>query len=337
MHEPLEITLKTLTPIWTGGVETGKMDRIHETGIIGSLRWWYEAIVRGLGGSACDPTEHSCIYDPEKPNNGLCDVCQVFGATGWRRRFRLVVKETQMQSQPVTHPVKADRSYQDRRGKTKIPTWYFQNPPRSGNFSIELQSLDPQFSVRLLQGLIQLAVDWTALGARTQMGFGIVELVSDRLTNNPFNGLSFTSGSSGSNLPSLRNMFFARIRKKGATDQDTFNLKYDLRRLFADDQTVRHFVMGTVKGNRIAAKVHMSRPYGDGIIRVWGWLPEEADVWDSTWNRDKVLDKIKEHLKTNYQLTSWREFNNSRDTNKRYNDIQNFLHSLWEGNNEPNK
>lgn len=45
----MEIKIKTLTPIWTGGFEPGKMDRIHETGIIGSLRWWYEAIVRGLG------------------------------------------------------------------------------------------------------------------------------------------------------------------------------------------------------------------------------------------------------------------------------------------------
>ena len=43
------IRLRTLTPLWTGGVETGKMDRIHETGIIGSLRWWYETLVRGLG------------------------------------------------------------------------------------------------------------------------------------------------------------------------------------------------------------------------------------------------------------------------------------------------
>ena len=45
MIEPLNITLKTLTPLWTGGVN-GKVDRIHETGIIGSLRWWYEAIMR---------------------------------------------------------------------------------------------------------------------------------------------------------------------------------------------------------------------------------------------------------------------------------------------------
>lgn len=48
MTEPLIITLKTLTPLWTGGAD-GRSDRLHTTGIIGSLRWWYEGIVRGLG------------------------------------------------------------------------------------------------------------------------------------------------------------------------------------------------------------------------------------------------------------------------------------------------
>jgi CRISPR-associated protein Cmr1 len=81
----LEIKLKTLTPIWTGGAD-GKCDRLHETGIIGSLRWWYEALVRGLGGYACDPTiEGRC---PDK--NGMhCAVCELFGCTGWARKFRL--------------------------------------------------------------------------------------------------------------------------------------------------------------------------------------------------------------------------------------------------------
>jgi len=54
MSRELLITLRTLTPLWTGGVD-GSMDRIHETGIIGSLRWRYEAIVQGLEGRACDP------------------------------------------------------------------------------------------------------------------------------------------------------------------------------------------------------------------------------------------------------------------------------------------
>ncbi|RLG29077.1 type III-B CRISPR module RAMP protein Cmr1, partial [Methanosarcinales archaeon] len=45
---PTTIGIRTLTPIWTGDAD-GKCTEIKETGIIGSMRWWYEAIVRGLG------------------------------------------------------------------------------------------------------------------------------------------------------------------------------------------------------------------------------------------------------------------------------------------------
>jgi CRISPR-associated protein Cmr1 len=57
----MSIEIETLTPICTGGVK-GDCDILHETGIIGSMRWWYEVIVRWLGGDACDPTEHGCIF-----------------------------------------------------------------------------------------------------------------------------------------------------------------------------------------------------------------------------------------------------------------------------------
>lgn len=329
----LELKLKTLTPLWTGGVETGKMDRIHETGIIGSLRWWYEAIVRGLGGWACDPSQGSCIYDKKKSNNGLCDVCQVFGATGWRRRFRLVVQDNQMRKQQVTHPMEADRSYQDNDGKTCIPTWYFQNPPQAGQFSIQLQSLQSEFSIGIIQGLIQFVTDWGALGARPQMGFGVVEIVDGRLDSNPFNTLKLTGTGLSENIPSLQNMFIARIQRQGATDRETFNPKYDLRRLFAgvNDSNVRHFVMGTVKGDRMGSKIFMSRPYADGLMRVWGWVPEQADVWNNHWDRQKVLNKIHNHLKTKYCLKIWREFNSPRDDKEQCTDKQEFLNSLWEG------
>jgi CRISPR-associated protein Cmr1 len=78
----LPITLQTVTPIWTGGAD-GKSDQLHVTGIMGSLRWWYEVLVRSVGGRVCIPGENSCQYDLSKPYTGLCDVCRVFGATGW--------------------------------------------------------------------------------------------------------------------------------------------------------------------------------------------------------------------------------------------------------------
>jgi CRISPR-associated protein Cmr1 len=85
----MEIQLKTLTPLWTGGVDQTS-DRLHETGLLGSLRWWYEALVRGLGGYACDPTsEDRC---PDKKGQH-CVVCELFGCTGWGRKFRLQVTD----------------------------------------------------------------------------------------------------------------------------------------------------------------------------------------------------------------------------------------------------
>ncbi len=104
--DELSFTFSTLTPIWTGDARRS-CTRAQESGVIGSLRWWYEGIVRGMGGYACDPTaagESACRLDVKKyqkgqaeglrggkllAHAGLCPACQFFGATGWRRRFRV--------------------------------------------------------------------------------------------------------------------------------------------------------------------------------------------------------------------------------------------------------
>lgn len=77
-------TLKALTDIWTGDAE-GKPGRTITTGLLGSIRWWFEVVVRGLGGSACDPTQTEC------QDRDHCVVCELFGCTGWARKFRFNV------------------------------------------------------------------------------------------------------------------------------------------------------------------------------------------------------------------------------------------------------
>lgn len=95
-----EIELTAQTSVWTGGVDQ-KSDRVHETGLIGSLRWWYEALVRGMGGYACDPTTDNRCPD----NQGRrCNACELFGCTGWARKFRLQVLTTstkQLLQEPI--------------------------------------------------------------------------------------------------------------------------------------------------------------------------------------------------------------------------------------------
>ncbi|RRR68782.1 MAG: type III-B CRISPR module RAMP protein Cmr1 [Candidatus Viridilinea halotolerans] len=117
----MDVPITTLTPLWTGGVETGRVDRLHETGILGSMRWWMEALVRGMGGYVCDPTTQKCLYDPSKPDNGICAVCHVFGATGWRRRFRLEVEDDTQPDRGVQPQIRAQRQY-NRNGRDQTPT-----------------------------------------------------------------------------------------------------------------------------------------------------------------------------------------------------------------------
>ncbi|MGQ9720271.1 MAG: type III-B CRISPR module RAMP protein Cmr1 [Candidatus Jordarchaeum sp.] len=81
------IKLEELTKIWTGDADKKSSKLLRETGIIGSLRWWYEAMIRGLRGTACDPTDTNC------KDNNHCDACELFGCTGWARKFRLEVEK----------------------------------------------------------------------------------------------------------------------------------------------------------------------------------------------------------------------------------------------------
>jgi CRISPR-associated protein Cmr1 len=339
MEKDITLTINTLTPLWTGGVD-GKIDRIHETGIIGSLRWWYEAIVRGLGGEACDPTsEHKCHFNTEeyKTSNavnetqrlrdaGLCDVCQIFGATGWKRQFRMSIEESKLSIATIESMIEANRL----NHKNKKPKWYFPDPtkinqkptppntPRIGSLTISILSLNKLFNSEIIAGLICFIADWAAIGSKVQSGFGIV--ASSNINTKPFFDQIITSVGIKSypELPNLQNIFFAVIQptnKKLFVIQDTFNLKYDLRRLFEHDNWLRHFIMGSVKPDLIAAKVKISSPYNNNSsIRVWGWIPIIQNFGKNTSNRNKVIDRIHNHLNENYKLTVWQKMNSDNET-----------------------
>ncbi|GIW72671.1 MAG: hypothetical protein KatS3mg102_2213 [Planctomycetota bacterium] len=95
--------MKALTDIWTGSVvleeKGGKLkerivpDRLVPTGLLGSIRWWFEVVVRGLGGGACDPSRHQCPDHRKAPADPghHCVACELFGCTGGARKFRFDV------------------------------------------------------------------------------------------------------------------------------------------------------------------------------------------------------------------------------------------------------
>jgi len=171
----MDVQITTLTPFWTGGVD-GTTDRLHESGLIGSLRWWYEAIVRGLGGEACDPSQSKCTFDAERYKQssastrsqrlrdaGLCDACQLFGATGWRRRFRLTVVDDK------TDPIWAGLQPLNIRPPDRTRGWFLP-PGRMGTFTVRLTG-DPE-AVQRIAALLIFLEQWGSLGARAQLGYG---------------------------------------------------------------------------------------------------------------------------------------------------------------------
>jgi CRISPR-associated protein Cmr1 len=95
-HGTREWRLTALTDLWTGSVilkdakERIVPDRLLPTGLLGSLRWWFEVATRGLGGAACDPSDGGRCPDQ---HGKRCVVCELFGCTGWGRRFRFEVRD----------------------------------------------------------------------------------------------------------------------------------------------------------------------------------------------------------------------------------------------------
>jgi CRISPR type III-B/RAMP module RAMP protein Cmr1 len=93
--------LKALTDLWTGSVRLEQRnnqlqerivpDRLVLPGLLGSLRWWFEVLVRGLGAAACDPSEVNTRCPDQQGRR--CTVCELFGCTGWGRKFRFEVRD----------------------------------------------------------------------------------------------------------------------------------------------------------------------------------------------------------------------------------------------------
>jgi len=158
--------IQTRTPIWTGDVNR-ETKHPRETGIMGSMRWWYEALVRGFDGSACDPTKEGFKCPPEKQPNHWCDACHLFGTTGWARQFimRVKVKPGDMQSLP--------------RSQIEVPLtekgWYLP-PGLHGEFGLTIQELRGSQVGKWIKLLLKLQANWGAIGAKSYLGYGVFDL-----------------------------------------------------------------------------------------------------------------------------------------------------------------
>ncbi len=167
-----EWKLKALTPIFTGDASR-RGERTILTGIMGSLRWWFEVLVRGLGGKACDPTasEIRCPAPNKQPHEPghHCVVCELFGCTGWARKFRLMVVD-KYGKKVIQNQIKVDN---DDNGSNIFILRF-----------IPLRPIHPE-EWCLLDATIHLIAEYGALGGKTVFKpsdeWGIADLGADDL------------------------------------------------------------------------------------------------------------------------------------------------------------
>ncbi|MGH8072171.1 MAG: type III-B CRISPR module RAMP protein Cmr1 [Candidatus Entotheonellia bacterium] len=195
---------RTLTPMWTGGTDRNS-NRLHEPGLIGSLRWWYEGIVRGLGGRTCDVTADDaskrCIIKQKKGETsedayeGLCPACRLFGSTGWRRRFRLEMQGLEPQnlffiSSTGVYQVAGNWLWRifggqelggTRTGRGAAVTFRFGVQALWGDHAtlkVTPLPVSGEDTLARVAFLLDTVVHWGALGAKPQHGFGQTQITA---------------------------------------------------------------------------------------------------------------------------------------------------------------
>ncbi len=297
----MNIRIKTLTPIWTGDVDR-KCSKIKETGIIGSLRWWYEALVRGYGGYACDPTSDGfkkCELKEEKFNKAsessksiqeksiqealdeqICPACQLFGCTGWSRRFRLEINN-------------ANENFDNDKG--------FE-----GSFDINIIELHPlnENQLWLLWQTFYIIGKYGTIGAKSML----------KPSNNPKTGkycndrgqVEVIWKESAFEKPNLEKHSVEKIIKEnrikiikenGINEENNSerpNLKYFL---FSPDESLRaeKFVeLQNMYPNFIKGDMHADLPRANKFAsfkngkRFWGYTKEDDEMYK------KVSEKLKD-------------------------------------------
>jgi len=305
--EEFTVKIKPLTSIWTGD-ENRKNTTLRETGIIGSLRWWYEALVRGLEGSACEPTSDKKDEKCPDKNGKHCDACELFGCTGWARKFRLEVEFNN------TIPDVWIGTREKRRNQYLKRNIAGFISDRTINLKfIPLREIT-QNEWALLNKTLQIIADYGALGAHTSQGNGVIKIIENNLPCRDKKPEKLKKSDNSVELPNMDNFFFYKFHiefkedisklidnevfwthasdhgfkddfgswKKLWNDYHFLPIAFHIRdaiRLLESDRSKRHIIFGIGGGDAQGSRVFVSHAYriDDKTVEVrcWGYNVEK--------------------------------------------------------------
>ncbi len=224
----LTVKMQTLTPLWTGGVE-GSCESLKLTGILGSLRWWFEVLVRGMGYYACDSaSEDKCKIEIMKPEDYLniakkiCPACFLFGFTGFRKRLWLNIKETsdltlfKPYQSTLTVVIRKEWYYNAGLYGSALAEFYYDN-----FYFISKKKYLSEYIESIIKVLLTFIQEYGMLGSKTALGYGVVKFeinnkainVTEKDLKNFEEFLSlFRKDKNDPNLPAANDMFFTKFK-----------------------------------------------------------------------------------------------------------------------------
>lgn len=164
-----------------------------------------------------------------------------------------------------------------------------------------------------MAALIRMMASYGALGARTQLGYGLIDILKvepevpsafpprlARIRDQPHGWVDLS-------LPASSRMFVVNLWLPGIRDDDPIQellmTKFELRELFrlwSTDELLRHTIMGTTNDPNVAddgrcgATISVSRPYRllsvpGWHVRLWGWAPT-THYADVIWRLGAYVD-----------------------------------------------
>jgi len=240
----IRVLLRTLTPIWTGDAR-GECKELKLTGLLGSLRWWFEALVRGVGYKACDPTsDNKCKLELRNPEEfskiyeRICPVCYLFGTTGWKGRFSVEVEENRLQ--PIERfEVRTRTDKHNGRYLSRYCSGLIGSISLRFKFSLDVS----KDYIVLFVKLLKLLNDWGMIGAHISQGNGVCE-ISFEVDVDEFVDVKFSEieliktdrQKTCNDCPNLKNFKFLKLK---LTLNNHINFRHIWRKNNSDRKSLR--------------------------------------------------------------------------------------------------
>ena len=158
---------------------------------------------------------------------GLCDVCQVFGATAWRRRFQMEVLPLEGEFDITEGMFPSGRIHPKSNNSYRVGGWML----RGGYFGLLQLTFrgDENILWRDILPTLRFIEQWGALEPKASVGYGVILIEEIKLNGQPIQNCEISCPHSLVGrwwnkeitetgklyygiLPALTNMFFCKVR-----------------------------------------------------------------------------------------------------------------------------